>query len=52
MVPDVILGVKDAMSGNFAPVSESYNGGVYIYAASVPEAAITIPTILCWKGNS
>ena len=50
MIPEVIFGL-DAMSDNsFAPVAECYNGGVYIYAADVPESAITIPTIICWRG--
>ena len=37
----------DAMSGSFAPVVESYDGGVYVYASEIPEAAVTIPTIVC-----
>lgn len=37
----------DALEGRFAPVAESYDGGVYIYASEVPEAALTIPTIVC-----
>ena len=49
MVPEVFFGLTDAMSGNFAPVAESYAGGVYIYAAAKPSATITIPTILCWR---
>ena len=49
MVPEVFFGLTDAMSGNFAPVAESYAGGVYIYAAEKPSAAVTIPTILCWR---
>lgn len=52
MTPEVIFDVADAMSGNLAPVSECYAGGVYIYAAEVPEAATTIPTIICWKAVS
>jgi hypothetical protein len=52
MTPEVIFGVVDAMSGNFAPVAEAYAGGVYIYAAAVPDAAVTIPTIICWKAVS
>lgn len=52
MIPEVILAVSDAISGNFAPVAESYNGGVYLYAANEPDADITIPTILAWKGNA
>lgn len=50
MIPEVVFGL-DAMSNNsFAPVAECYNGGVYVYAADVPESAITIPTIICWRG--
>lgn len=51
MIPEVVMGVIDAMSGNFAPISETFNGGIYLYAADIPEDDITIPTILCWKGN-
>ena len=49
MTPEVIFGVVDATSGNFAPVSETYTGGIYLYAESVPESDMTIPTILCWR---
>lgn len=52
MIPEVVLSVADVTSGNFAPVAESYNGGVYLYTESVPDTAITIPTILCWRGNA
>jgi hypothetical protein len=52
MTPDVVLSVSDAMSGSYAPVAECYAGGVYIYASAVPDAAITIPTIICWMGVS
>jgi hypothetical protein len=52
MIPEVIFGLLDATSGNFAPVSESYNGGVYLYASDIPEADATIPVIICWKGNA
>ena len=51
MIPEVVLSVDDASSGNFAPVAESYNGGVYLYAGSQPDADITIPTIILWRGN-
>lgn len=50
MIPEVIFGMADAISGNYAPVAESYNGGIYIYASEVPEADITVPVILCWRG--
>lgn len=52
MIPEVVLSLADATSGIFAPVAESYNGGVYLYASDVPESAITIPTIIVWKGNA
>ncbi len=45
MVPDVYFSAADAVSGNFSPVAKTYAGGVYIYAADKPTAAITIPTI-------
>lgn len=51
-IPEVMFGMAEAISGNFAPVAVSYDGGVYIYAADVPDAAITIPTIICWRGNA
>ena len=51
MIPEVVLSVDDAASGNFAPVAESYNGGVYLYVGSPPDADITIPTIIMWRGN-
>lgn len=51
MIPEVFFSLTDAVSGNYAPVSAAYNGGVYIYAAEKPAATITIPTIICWKGD-
>lgn len=52
MIPEVIFGLADATGDNFAPVAETYDGGVYIYAADVPKADVTIPTIICWKGDT
>ena len=52
MIPEVVLGAAEAASGDFAPVAATYNGGVYLYAASAPESAIVIPTIICWKGGA
>lgn len=49
MVPDVYFSAADAVSGNFSPVAQSYAGGVYLYAASKPTAALTIPTIRVTK---
>lgn len=48
MIPEVVFYPGDV--GVFAPVAESYNGGVYIYASDIPEESITIPTIVCWRG--
>lgn len=48
-VPDVMLSLEDATSGNFAPVADSYAGGVHIYAKEKPTSAMTIPTIKLTK---
>ena len=48
MTPAVVFNASDATDGNFAPVAESYNGGVYIYAREA--AAVNIPTIHLMKG--
>lgn len=49
MLPEVVFGLTDAISGILAPVVESYDGGVYIYASEVPAAAVTIATLTLWK---
>ena len=36
-------------TADFAPAAESFHGGVYIYAAEMPEAMVTIPTIVLWR---
>lgn len=46
---EIVFSPADATSGNFAPVCDTYAGGVYIYAKTVPDAAITIPTIVVWR---
>lgn len=48
--PDVAFGAADAVGGNFAPVADSYAGGVYIYCKTKPTATVTIPSIVCVKG--
>lgn len=50
MIPEVVFSLNDSVSGNFAPVAACYNGGVYIYAAEAPDAGMTVPTIICWRG--
>lgn len=46
---EIVFSPADATSGNFAPVCDTYAGGVYIYAKTVPDATITIPTIIVWR---
>ena len=46
---EIVFSPTDATSGNFAPVCDTYAGGVYLYAKAVPDAAITIPTIIVWR---
>ena len=47
--PSVTFALSDAESGNFAPISESYAGGVSIYAKTAPTETMTIPSIMCIK---
>lgn len=47
-VPDVTFSLADSISGDYAPVAESYNGGVYLY--SKVNTAIVVPSIICTKG--
>ena len=49
--PDVAFGAADTVSGNFAPVSDSYAGGVYIYCRVKPTATVTVASIVCIKGE-
>lgn len=49
-IPIVNFALTDAISGNLAPISESYNGGVYIYAKTTPTEIINIGSIICVKG--
>lgn len=46
---EIVFSPADATSGNFAPVCDTYAGGVYLYAKAVPDAVITIPTIIVWR---
>lgn len=47
MVAEVVYDMADAMSGNYASVCNTFDGGVYIY--SKVNTAITIPTVLVVK---
>lgn len=50
MIPEVVFSPADATSGVFAPIATVYTGGVYLYANAAPESAVTIPTIILWRG--
>ena len=47
-VAEVIFDTEQAMSGDYAPVCQTYAGGVYIYSAD--NASISIPAVLVHKG--
>lgn len=50
MFPEVAYSIEQVISGIFAPIVESYNGGIILYSSDIPEeSSITIPTIVCWK---
>lgn len=51
MTPEVIFSLLDAASGLLAPVAETLNGHVVLYATEVPLADILIPTVLLWHNN-
>ena len=44
---DVRFAAAEQYSGNYSPGSDTYNGGVYIYAKAAPSASFTIPVIIC-----
>lgn len=48
MVPQVFFAEPQAILGMFAPVAETYDGGVYIWSTNVPDESFTIPVIICW----
>lgn len=47
MRPEVIFGLTEAMSGNYAPICESGAGVVYIYAKV--NTSITVPLVVVHK---
>lgn len=49
MVPDVTFSIAALADCEFAPVAECYAGGIYIYAASIPTAAVLIDSVVCWR---
>lgn len=49
MIPMIAYSVDAVNLGTLGPVVHTYNGGVYIYAASTPGASITILSIVLVK---
>ena len=49
MYAEVVFSLNDANSGNYAPICETYNGGMYIY--SKINTTITVPTIIVFYEN-
>lgn len=49
MFPDVVIDETDKGKYEFASSSDSYDGGVHLYASSVPEDAVTLRTVICWR---
>lgn len=47
MIPYVSFSGNNAGSGDYAPYCQTYNGGVYLYAAV--SGTITVPSIVCWR---
>lgn len=45
--PEISYNHEEAESGDYSPVAESYDGGVYIFANAIPSAAVIVPTIFC-----
>lgn len=45
MIPVVAYSCADVLSGEYAPVAECYNGGVYLYASSA--ITTTVESIVC-----
>lgn len=51
MIPEVFYNGSDAAGGVFASVSQSFEGGIYIYANAQPQGTTNIPVIILWKGE-
>ena len=45
--PKVAFGFIEAGNGNYSTVAETYDGGVYIYAAKKPSSAIIVASLVC-----
>ena len=49
MFPEVVIDETDKGKYEFASSSDSYDGGIHLYASSIPQNAITLRTIVCWR---
>lgn len=49
MFPDVVIDETDKGKYEFASSSDSYDGGIHLYASGIPENAITLRTVVCWR---
>lgn len=49
MISEVYFSIADALSGNYSPVSTTYNNGVRIYASEKPDSSVVIPAIILWR---
>ena len=47
-VAEVTFGITEASSGDYAPICETYDGGVYLYSRLY--TTITVPTIIIIRG--
>ena len=48
MFSSVVFDIDEACSGNYAPIVQSADGVVYIYAEEIPEREFTILTVVAW----
>ena len=48
MIPLVTYGLTEAISGMYAPIANTFDGGIHLYATNEPTGPITVPTIVCW----
>lgn len=46
---DIVFNFAEMVSGNYAPIADSYEGGIYLYAAEQPKSDFVIPTIHATK---
>ena len=49
MFPEVVIDETDKGKYEFASSSDSYDGGIHLYASSIPENSITLRTVVCWR---